>query len=1164
MQRLCDGLGIDLASVGLLSSMQNSLSAIASAVSALESATGPDTLADVESALVPATQAFEAVRGLVDGLHASAMQLPSGFSDVLGDLPQRLVDYLIGRRLLDGYPITGAFLQALQALTSPLTPGTAIHTTTNQPAYVPVAMAQVDYAYLFNLLSDPLGQLKEQYLAGATGADAVTALTKSLWPQVAALLNAFGLPIALGSDPRITQVVGDLGAAGDAVADTTVIIPLASDGADALAGVARPDPSMLTLSLLAPQAASPAALVGSVQGGLDVSLDVGDWSVTLSASGTAQAFAVDSSGGVTLLPNAPATDDIAATLSVTNNGTPDTPVLLLGSATGTRLEVSAVSFTASTAIGSGAPASLSLELDLTGAQLVIDLSDGDGLLSFVNGLVGGPVQVSFDLGFGWSRSGGVFLRAGASANANGAQNLTATLPTSFDLGPVHIPSVNLGLSLPGGGLGTWAGPDLQFSLGPVGLTVFGFGLEFDVGPATGGTGNLGPLSLSVRLRPPTGASIGISAPAVSGAGLLNSPSPDNYMGAVALQVGDLSISGVGLLSTRTPTGQQEFSLVVLASVGIPMVEIGFGFSLVGLGALVGVNRTINVPALQALGRSGGLSSVLFPVDLVHTAPQVASTLSSLFPSADGQFVVGPAAHVTWGTGGIVDIELGIWIELPSPLRVALVGVLSMTLPEADAPIADLTLDLVGVLDLSAKTMAIDASLRGSSLAGFPLTGSAALRAGWGANPEFVIAIGGFYPSFVPPSGFPVLQRISLVIGDGDPQLTCAAYLALTSNTIQFGTAASLYASAGPAVISASLSFDALIQLKPFALTVDLQISVSVSLEGWSALSITLALHLTGPSPWHITGKASISVLFFSISIPINITVGPSSTPALPQTVDLDGNLLHALEDPHAWSFGPPPGGALVVVRDGQTSDATGAAAHPLGTITFQQSAVPFGQHLDRYGPDVLDAPCQYSFGATTVGGAAVTPTSVQAPFAPAQFETLTDSEKLTAPGFTPMVAGAVLAPSGLGLPTEADGQLSCAVESQAFDCVVYGVASMPASSAAQASAGAGPASSRSLVVPADLLSTQLAGAAAAKANTPTYTGGSPSGIALTAPTYVIASDLAPVSRSGPQVATSLAFTAALAGALTLAGPGSAGTPTAATEPQVIYASEVPGQAVVLQ
>ena len=176
-----------------------------------------------------------------------------------------------------------------------------------------------------------------------------------------------------------------------------------------------------------------------------------------------------------------------------------------------------------------------------------------------------------------------------------------------------------------------------------------------------------------------------------------------------------------------------------------------------------------------------------------------------------------------------------------------------------------------------------------------------------------------------------------------------------------------------------------------------------------------------------------------------------------------------------------------------TSDATGAAAHPLGTITFQQSAVPFGQHLDRYGPDVLDAPCQYSFGATTVGGAAVTPTSVQAPFAPAQFETLTDSEKLTAPGFTPMVAGAVLAPSGLGLPTEADGQLSCAVESQAFDCVVYGVASMPASSAAQASAGAGPASSRSLVVPADLLSTQLAGAAAAKANTPTYTGGSPSG-----------------------------------------------------------------------
>ena len=580
MQRLCDGLGIDLASVGLLSSMQNSLSAITSAVSTLESATGPDTLADVESALVPATQAFEAVRGLVDGLHASAMQLPSGFSDVLGDLPQRLVDYLIGRRLLDGYPITGAFLQALQALTSPLTPGTAIHTTTNQPAYVPVAMAQVNYAYLFNLLSDPLGQLKRHSSPARRAPTPWTALTKSLWPQVAALLNAFGLPIALGS------VHGSRKWSATSGPRATLWRPRRSSSRWRATGL-MPWPA----SHVPTRPCSPSLCWRPRRPVPRRSSDRSRGGSTLARRRGLVGDALRFRHGPGLRRRLVGRRHAAAQRTghrrhrghplghqQRNTGHPRAPPRI-----GHRdpPQVSAVSFTASTAIGSGAPASLSLELDLTGAQLVIDLSDGDGLLSFVNGLLGGPVQVSFDLGFGWSRSGGVFLRAGASANANGAQNLTATLPTSFDLGPVHIPSVNLGLSLPGGGLGTWAGPDLQIQ--PGAGRPHRVRLRARVRRRPRHRRNREPgAAQSVRpSRQTTTTCIGISAPAVSGAGLLNSPSPDNYMGAVALQVGDLSISGVGLLSTRTPTGQQEFSLVVLASVGIPMVEIGFGFSFGG-------------------------------------------------------------------------------------------------------------------------------------------------------------------------------------------------------------------------------------------------------------------------------------------------------------------------------------------------------------------------------------------------------------------------------------------------------------------------------------------------------------------------------------------------------------------------------------------------------
>ena len=52
---------------------------------------------------------------------------------------------------------------------------------------------------------------------------------------------------------------------------------------------------------------------------------------------------------------------------------------------------------ASGSVASGKPLSLSVELDLGGVQLVIELGDGDGLMGFVSGLLGGPVKVQADI-----------------------------------------------------------------------------------------------------------------------------------------------------------------------------------------------------------------------------------------------------------------------------------------------------------------------------------------------------------------------------------------------------------------------------------------------------------------------------------------------------------------------------------------------------------------------------------------------------------------------------------------------------------------------------------------------------------------------------------------------------------------------------------------------
>ena len=1125
---LLDGLGInlDVLGGGLTQAFGNAITDIDSAVSALENASAPESLSDVESAIMPAVNAIAAVTSLANKLESAStsVQLPPRFSDVLSALPGRLVDYLIGRWLLEAHPIGGQVLSALKVLEASPLPGNVIQIPAGV-AYVPVEMTTLNYGGLFQLLVNPTATLKAAYLGGASGQAAVQALSQSLLPQIAVFLAEVGVPVTLGTDPQLRGALGELptsatpvlGAAGEEIANAIILIPLGDQGGTALAGATNDASGLLTIGLVPPESSSPAALFADLSGAVSLGTTIGPWTFALSAEANGVCLAVDTSGSVTFLmaPGTTAQPALSATGSITNNGTPDNPVVLIGSLKGTRLEISTVTLTATvtaTSQGASGPTKLGLtiEVDLKGIVLFIDLRDGDGLLAFVAGLCGDSVSVNADIGVGWSLGSGVFLHGGGSVGANGGQGLTASLPTNLDLGPVHIPAVNLGLTLPGTGIGTWAGPVLEFNLGPVGLAAFGFGLELDLSLGQSGSGNLGPFDFGFRLRPPTGASIGISAPLVSGSGAFNSPAPGQYEGAVSLEVGTLSIEGVGLLTTRSPSGASEFSLVVLASVGIPMVQIGFGFSLIGLGALVGVNRTINVPALQALARGGGLSQVLFPVDLAHTAPQVIASMESIFPTAQGQFIVGPAAQFTWGAGGFLVAEVGIWIELPSPLRIVLLGVLDLEIPPGE-PIVDITLDILGVLDLSAETLSIDASLRGSSIAGFPLTGSGVLRAGWGANPVFLIALGGFYPSFVPPAGVPHLDRLALAIGGDDFRLTCSIYYAITSNTYQFGAGNDLYASAGPAVVSATFSYDVLLQLKPLKIEADLKISVSVSLAGWSALSISLELHLTGPSPWHVWGKASISILFFSVSIPISITIGPSATPLPPATVDIDGNLATALLDVHHWTFGPPPGAVVVVVKSGQDASAASAAVHPAGLIKVQQSAVPLDLPIDRYGPDLLDIPCSYRITAATVGANPVTITPTQDSFALAQFVTLSDAAKLSAPSFEPMDAGVLMAPAGFSAPAEG-GNLYGASESQKFHTYTYGTAKVPATTAAPAGVVVGPASTTTAPTPDALLAAQAATSAVARANASAYGSQSaPNPIGLSTPSYVAASGLRAVS-----------------------------------------------------
>ena len=77
---------------------------------------------------------------------------------------------------------------------------------------------------------------------------------------------------------------------------------------------------------------------------------------------------------------------------------------------------------------------------------------------------------------------------------------------------------------------------------------------------------------------------------------------------------------------------------------------GFGFTLLAVGGIIGLNRTMNLDALLQGVRTGGINSVMFPKDVIANAPRIISDLRAFFPPrgghlpdrADGQAGLGHA------------------------------------------------------------------------------------------------------------------------------------------------------------------------------------------------------------------------------------------------------------------------------------------------------------------------------------------------------------------------------------------------------------------------------------------------------------------------------------------------------------------------------------------
>jgi hypothetical protein len=635
---------------------------------------------------------------------------------------------------------------------------------------------------------------------------------------------------------------------------------------------------------------------------------------------------------------------------------------------------------------------LVIETSINGGKLEVSFGN-DGFLSEVTQAE--SYKVSFDLALLYS------IKDGLQIKGSGGPEIQ--LPVNIEAGPIRLSNVTISIHPDSESIPIDVSADIRGVFGPITMVVERVGLRSTFSfPEV--DGNLGPLDLDIGFRPPSGVGLSVDGGGFKGGGFLEfEPEQARYSGMLELEFqGRFTLKAIGLLNTRLPNGQSGFSLLIVISSEFTPIQLGLGFKLNGVGGLLGLNRTINIEPLRAGLRDNTLSSILFPTDIVANADRIISDLRQVFPPADGRFVFGPMAKITWGTPTLVTVDLGLVLEIPEPVRLLILGVLRAVLPDDDASILRLQVNFLGEINFERRQLKFDASLFDSKLLGFTLSGDMALRLDFGADKNLLLTVGGFHPAFQPPPmDLPAIRRLSLSLLKGDnPRLNLEMYFAVTSNTAQFGAKLELYAAAWKFNVYGFLSFDVLFQFNPFYFIAEITAMLALRVGSSSFASIKLSLTLEGPTPWKAQGTAKFKICwFFTLKVRFNKTFGETRNTTLPDVAVVPLLLAAFAADDNWESELPSQKHQLESIREETPGQLL---VHPVGTLKVSQKVAPLNVRIDRVGSQKpSDA---REFQITNVQPPA-SPEKVQESFAPAQFFDMSDEQKLSSPSFKQFDSG---------------------------------------------------------------------------------------------------------------------------------------------------------------
>ncbi|MCA0454433.1 MAG: hypothetical protein LCI00_10700 [Chloroflexi bacterium] len=683
------------------------------------------------------------------------------------------------------------------------------------------------------------------------------------------------------------------------------------------------------------------------------------------------------------------------------------PYVILGQAGGSRVEArqlivkAGAGFAWNSSAGQ-AEGSFTVSAEVKKGKIVIDLSQADGFLGTL--LSGVGFESDFDIGMGFSTKSGIFFF--------GSSTLEVKLPVHVSLGPVDINALAISVGFAGTKIPIGLSGDIKASLGPLQAIVEEIGLVANLSFPADRKGNMGAVDFSLGFKPPKGVGLSIDAGPVSGGGYLFFDfEKEEYGGVLQLDLASIvTVTAIGLITTRMPDGSKGFSLLIIITAEFGTgIQLGFGFTLLGVGGLLGLNRTMNLQALAEGVKNGALNNIMFPQDVIANAPRIISDLRTFFPPENGKFLIGPMVKIGWGTPTLISLSLGIIIEIPG--NIAIVGVLRLALPTSDAALIVLQVSFIGALEFDKSRVWFFATLFESRVLFFTIEGDMGLLMAFGDDANFVLSVGGFHPAFNPPPlPFPTPRRLAFsIISTPVAKIRVEAYFAVTSNTVQIGAKAELQFGFDAFGVQGHIGFDVLIQFSPFYFIAQISASVSLKVFGMGLFSIRLKFALSGPSGWRAKGEGSLSLLFFEISADFDISWGEKKDTSLPpvKVIPILTGELNKIEN---WKAElPATNNLLVSLRKLEGANET-LVLHPVGTLRISQKSIPLDLGIDKVGNQKPEDAKRFTL-EVTVGGLGKSGDASEQ-FAIAQFQNMEDASKLSRPAYQALNGGVQLSVTG--------------------------------------------------------------------------------------------------------------------------------------------------------